>query len=77
MANTRIRVTAKEAQETHGIGRARIRKMRQRGRIEPCGKSGRADLFDLDELLAVPRDGRPRDELGRFVVAELVDRVAH
>jgi hypothetical protein len=65
-------VTAKEAEQAHGISRARIRQLKRRGRIEARGKEGRADLFDLDELRAVPCDGRPRDELGRFAVAELV-----
>lgn len=68
MVNTRIRVTAQEAEKDYGITRVRIRQLKRRGRIGACGRSGKADLFDLDELRAVPRDERPRDERGRFTI---------
>jgi hypothetical protein len=75
MTNTLIRVTASEAEAVHGISRARIRKLRQRGRIRPCGKDGRAHLYDLRQLRAIPRDARPRDEHGRFAAVD--PAVAH
>lgn len=71
MVSSRIRVTAREAEQMHGITRARIRQLKRRGRIDACGKDGRADLFDLEALRAIPCDARPRDELGRFAVVEL------